>query len=190
MRLRLLGQSLANRYGFLIFFLAVGCASIPPYNRSEFGSGFGDADLDCQSTRQEVLIRDSLVTPTMNDNGCAVVSGLWYDPYTGMETKDPRGLDIDHVVPLADAWRSGAWRWTKAMRVDYANDLSDSHLLAVSASENRKKGDKGPDEYMPPNEVFGCRYVHIYDDRKAVYNLSMTHAQKTKVDDVAAACTK
>ncbi|WP_371129724.1 DUF1524 domain-containing protein [Streptomyces sp. 2231.1] len=46
-------------------------------------------------------------------------------------------LDIDHIVPLANGWRSGADEWTTAKRRQFANDLTDPQLIAVSASSNR-----------------------------------------------------
>ncbi len=78
-----------------------------PYDRDLYG-GWRDADGDCQDTRQEVLIAESLVPVALDSRGCRVVSGQWLDPYTGQTFTNPSDLDIDHFIPLAEAHRSGA----------------------------------------------------------------------------------
>jgi hypothetical protein len=65
---------------------------------------------------------------------------------------------IDHVVPLAEAWRSGAAAWNADQRERFANDLVDPQLIAVSASSNRSKGDQDPAEWKPPRRVTWCLY--------------------------------
>lgn len=130
-----------------------------PYVRSDYG-GWIDEDHDCQDTRQEVLIAESTIPVTFKtDRGCKVASGRWETPYSAKVFTDPSKLDIDHLVPLAEAHRSGAWKWNQAKKKAYANDLSNPyHLIAVSARENRRKGDRDPKAYMPPNIWFVCRY--------------------------------
>ena len=110
-----------------------------------------DADGDCRDARQEVLVAESLERPELAANGCRVVSSLWYDAYTGETYRDPTDLDIDHMVPLAEAHRSGGHDWSTERRVAFANDLEDSRsLIAVSAAANRAKGDQGPEDWLPP----------------------------------------
>jgi hypothetical protein len=117
-----------------------------------------DADRDCQSARDEVLIRDSLAPVGLDDKECHVRSGLWADRYSGRWTTDPSELDIDHVVPLEYARHARSW--TKADFSAFANDLDDpAHLWAVSASENRRKGARGPSAYWPPNPYAHCAYA-------------------------------
>lgn len=159
----------------LVALLASSCTSTPPakdeviipveeyagipYVRRDYG-GWIDADRDCQDTRQEVLIAESTVPVTFKtDRGCKVALGRWEAPFSARVFTDPSKLDIDHLVPLAEAHRSGAWKWNKAKKKAYANDLSyPYHLIAVSARENRRKGDRDPKAYMPPNIWFVCRY--------------------------------
>ena len=119
------------------------------YNRKLYG-GWIDQDGDCQNTRHEVLIAESTVPVTLDAKGCRVVSGRWHDPYTGRVFTDPRRLDIDHFIPLAEVHRSGGHAWTPAQRRQYANDLfHPDTLIAVSASANRSKGDRDPRPLAP-----------------------------------------
>jgi hypothetical protein len=166
--------------------------SVPPYNRDEWPHWI-DADGDCQNTRAEVLIRDSRVPVTFraepDGRPCVVVKGEWLDPYTARVFTDPSALDIDHVVPLANAHASGGWAWSPERKRDYANDLSDPlHLLPVSASANRDKGASGPERWLPPNRAFGCTYGRAWQRIKARWELSMTPAEREAVERLIAGC--
>lgn len=111
------------------------------------------------NTRQTVLIRDVQDGLTVNDR-CVVQTGLWYSPFDDVWVDNPRAIDIDHLVPLAEAWRSGAHSWDNATRRAFANDLDDSRsLIAVTASSNRSKGDRDPANWLPPNQSYRCTYV-------------------------------
>lgn len=149
-----------------------------------------DADGDCQDTRQEVLIRDATgKIEFAKPRKCTVVRGQWLDPYTGQSFREPRQLDIDHVVALKNAHESGAWKWSAAKRQEYANYLRDrQHLLAVKGSENRKKGAKGPDEYLPPDPAFHCDYVKEWVKIKRNWGLTLTDSERRAVADVSAGC--
>ena len=99
---------------------------------------WSDADGDCQDTRQEVLIEESEIAVSFIDTDeCRVLAGRWTDAYSGEVFTDPKDLDVDHMVPLRNAQRSGGWEWTKQHRAEYANDPDNpEHLIAVKASAN------------------------------------------------------
>ena len=126
------------------------------YSRSSFKHWI-DADKDGCNTRYEVLIAEAIVKPTIGAR-CYLSGGKWKSSYDGKVFTNPTGLDIDHMVPLAEAWRSGAWAWTSAQRMDFANDLEDSRsLLAVTASLNRSKGDRDVAGWLPAKAQ--CAYI-------------------------------
>jgi hypothetical protein len=126
------------------------------YNRALFKHWI-DADKDGCNTRYEVLIAEAIVKPTVGAR-CYLSGGKWKSSYDGKVFTNPTGLDIDHMVPLAEAWRSGAWAWTSAQRMDFANDLEDSRsLLAVTASLNRSKGDRDVAGWLPAKAQ--CAYI-------------------------------
>lgn len=130
-----------------------------PYSRGLYRH-WTDADKNCRSTRDEVLVQESLNPVTFDASGCRVVSGRWFDPFTGVTVTDPKKLDIDHLVPLAEAHRSGAHSWSKLERTRYANDLDHPDtLIAVLASTNRSKADKDPLLWLPPDWSYRCDYV-------------------------------
>lgn len=151
-----------------------------------------DADGDCQDTRQEVLIRDASTNVKFEDKEqCRVAKGTWLDPYTGKTFIVPKDLDVDHMVPLKNAHESGAWTWSPERKKQYANYLAyEKHLLAVSASENRKKGDRGPDRYMPPNVAHHCEYVKVWVKIKRDWGLEMTEAEGEAVQKTLDKCNQ
>lgn len=139
----------------------VGLARVPQYDRSSWGR-WKDADKDCQDTRQEVLIAESLDPVVMDERGCKVLSGRWKCRYTGNEYLFPGALDIDHVVAIAEAHDHGGHAWDRDKKRAYFNDLGNpDHLIAVDKSANRSKGSRGPDDWLPPNEAYRCEYLKI-----------------------------
>ena len=141
------------------------------YDRDLFRH-WSDLDGDGCDTRREVLIRDSQVQSTLDpDRTCWVVSGLWYSHYDGEWVDGPSALDIDHLVPLAEAWDSGANSWEPDRREEFAND--EGALLAVTARSNRAKGASDPAGWMPSNEDFTCPYAAAWIAVKARWNLAM-----------------
>lgn len=155
---------------------------VPPYARADWSKRWLDADHDCQSTRIEVLIAESTTPVVLDERGCRVVSGTWVDPYTGGTYTNPHELDIDHLVPLANAHAAGGWQWDSAKREAYANDLDDPNTLqAVGASVNRAKGDRAPDEWLPPDPARRCTYVNQWTEVKSRWGLSMTQPETTAI---------
>jgi len=156
------------------------------YDRDLFGGGWVDVDGDCQDTRAEVLIDESVVATS---GGCSVASGEWHDPWTGEVFTVARQLDVDHTVPLANAWRSGAWSWPGSQRITFANDLSSpDHLVAMSASANRSKGDGGPEEWRPPVRASWCRYATAWVDIKVRWELTVTQPEFGALEEMVATC--
>jgi hypothetical protein len=128
-----------------------------PYRREAWGS-WTDADHDCQDTRAEVLIAEALGPVEFVDaRHCHVGRGRWRCPYTGRVVVDPRELDIDHLVPLAEAHASGGSKWSSERRRRYANDVQHpEHLVAVVRGANRSKGSAGPTHGFRWNGPFGA----------------------------------
>ena len=161
----------------------------PPYDRRLYEHWI-DADGDCQNTRQEVLIAESLEPVTLDSSGCHVESGRWFDSFTGQEFSDPADLDIDHIVPLAEAHLSGADAWTADRRTQYANDLTNPDtLIAVATSANRSKGDRDPSEWLPTNESFQCDYVARWIMTKARWALGSDEPERDAIATVLSQCT-
>ena len=130
-----------------------------PDKRSQFNYGI-DADGDGCSTRAELFIAESLTQAQIDAFGCGIVAGDWYSPYNGKTYSEPGELQVDHVVSLAEAWTSGAYKWTAAKRERFANDLTDSRpLILVAGSQNASKNDSDPAEWMPPNVSYRCTYL-------------------------------
>ncbi|AHH97296.1 hypothetical protein BC739_008033 [Kutzneria viridogrisea] len=158
--------------------------SMAGYSRSRFphwSSQGGRCD-----TREVVLARDGQDVRT--DAECRAVSGTWWSPYDGKTLTSASQLDIDHMVPLAAAWRSGADTWTTDRRKAFANDLVHSQLIAVSASSNRAKGDQTPDSWRPSNTAYWCEYSRAWTDVKHVYGLSITEPEYAALDLMLGFC--
>lgn len=131
--------------------------------------------------REYVLRRDGHTVQV--DGSCRATSGRWSSEYDGVWTGNASEFDIDHMVPLSDAWRSGADTWTTAKRRDFANDVNSPQLWAVSASSNRSKGDRDPSQWMPPRTAIHCSYVKSWVNVKYRYGLSVTSAEKSSIQN-------
>lgn len=124
------------------------------YNRDYFGDWVDD-DRDGCNTRKEVLQAESATPIT-----CSLRGGSWTSEYDRVRTSTARSFDIDHMVPLKEAWVSGAAAWSAQTLRAFANDLGYEHsLIAVSASSNRQKSDRDPASWMPSNIGFACQYL-------------------------------
>ncbi len=118
-----------------------------------------DADGDGCDTRDEVLVEEARTPPGLTER-CSLVGGRWWSAYDDLLVTSARRLDIDHFVPLAEAWRSGARRWDADTRRRFANDLDyPLTLIAVTASTNRSKSDQDPTAWLPPFGAYRCTYV-------------------------------
>jgi Protein of unknown function (DUF1524) len=163
----------------------------PPYDRSASFGGWRDVDGDCQDTRAEVLIAESQVPVIFSDasSNCRVTAGRWQDVYTERVVSSAGELDIDHLVPLYEAWTAGAWRWTQQLRVAFANDLEHpEQLVAVTPSANRSKGSRAPDAWKPPSDHARCEYALSWISIKARWRLSVHDAERTALVDMLRIC--
>jgi hypothetical protein len=120
---------------------------------------------------------------------CKIYQGSWESPYNSKTYTDPQDLQIDHVVPLANAWRSGAKNWTDAKRKAFANDLTRPQLLAVDSKDNEAKGDQDPSQWKPPNHDFWCTYAKDWVTVKAYWKLTVTAAEKAALLDMLVTCS-
>lgn len=136
-------------------------------------------------TREYVIKRDG--SGVVTDSACKATSGSWTSPYDGVTTTDPSTFDIDHLVPLSEAWDSGAWAWTTAQRQAFANDTTRPQLVAVSAHSNRSKGDDDPAEWLP-QASYQCTYLRAYVQVKHYYGLSVDSAEKSAISSVLDGC--
>jgi hypothetical protein len=168
------------KYIFL-FLLLVSCLySQECYTRTHF-KHWQDFDSDCQNTRAEVLIEENLNhygELTYTSDKCKVVSGVWYNIYSGNYLFNAKDADVDHFVPLKDAWISGADKWSKEKREFYANYMGDkNHLIIVSSKDNRSKGDRSPDKWLPNNKGYHILYCKIWTDIKVKWGLTMSEEE-------------
>ena len=144
-----------------------------------------DIDGDGCDSRQQVLKRDSVTLPQVDPYSCKVIAGDWESPYDGARWSDPTDIDIDHVVALKEAWDSGAWAWSSAMRKAYANDTSDKRtLLAVTDNVNQRKSDKDPSNWTPPLKSYLCTYLGNWISVKARWNLSMDKSEWGRIKNL------
>lgn len=156
----------------------------PGYDRAMFPHW---SSKDGCNTRQTVLARSGEDVEV--GDGCKPVSGSWYSAYDGETFTDPQDIDIDHMVPLKEGWRSGAHAWTTEEREKFANDLDSSpQLWAVSASSNRSKADADPAEWMPPLESMHCEYVAAWIEVKHVWDLTVDPDEEAALRGVLDGC--
>ena len=163
--------------------------ALPKYDRDDWRHWVDD-DRDCQNARHETLVEESRIAVTFtNEDRCSVATGEWLDPFTGDILTSARDLDVDHMVPLSNAHRSGAWAWDDARRRAFANDLSyANHLIAVTNSVNRSKSDQGPERWKPPDESYWCQYAIDWATIKADWGLSATPPEWDALLAMAATC--
>jgi hypothetical protein len=162
----------------------------PPYERSLYRHWIR-VEGTCRDVRAVVLIRGAEPgTIIFADPGeCRVGGGVWRDPYTGQMFTSPSDIDIDHMVPLKNAHESGGWAWDQDRRRQYANNLTYRwHLLAVSRSANRSKGDRSPDQWKPGNPDFWCQYGEAWATVKTLYQLETTEPERAALREILATC--
>ncbi|MFV2114229.1 HNH endonuclease family protein [Micromonospora sp. LOL_025] len=138
-------------------------------------------------SREQVLKRDG--TSVVVDSSCAAVSGRWYSPYDGATWSAASDVDIDHVVPLAEAWRSGASGWTTSRRQSFANDLTGPQLIAVTDNVNQAKGDQDPSTWQPPQSAYRCTYSKMWITVKYNWGLALQSSEKSALQSMLNTCS-
>lgn len=138
------------------------------------------------NTREWVLERDG--TGVTVDGACEPTSGSWFSEYDGVTITASSGVDIDHVVPLAEAWRSGASSWTTSRRQSFGNDVDDPQLIAVSASSNRSKGDEDPSTWKPTRTSYYCTYSKMWIASKYTWDLRLQSTEKMALQSMLDSC--
>ncbi|MBZ3904427.1 HNH endonuclease family protein [Streptomyces griseiscabiei] len=159
------------------------------YSREQFRHWI-DADRDGCHTRNEVLLHEAIVAPEVTGR-CSITAGTgqWWSWYDETTQTDKEQVDIDHMVPLGEAWDSGAAAWSATERRDYANDLDDERsLLAVRDSVNQSKADRDPGEWMPPAASATCRYIADWVTVKTRWGLTADPAEHAAITRIAGGC--
>ncbi|CAI7977380.1 MULTISPECIES: HNH endonuclease family protein [unclassified Parafrankia] len=163
----------------------------PPYKRNEFGTAWSDVDHNGCDTRNDILHRDLRSITTRSNDDCIVLTGELRDPYTTRIIRFDRGrnssaVQIDHVIPLADAWRTGALEWTAKERLGFAND--PENLLAVDGPINQQKSDQDASEWLPPSPGIRCAYIARQVGLKSRYGLWVEQAEADAMRQVLQSC--
>lgn len=161
----------------------------PKYDRPAWQHWI-DEDGDCQDTRQEVLIAESRVPVIFaGDKTCRVTAGQWFDEYTGQTFTNPSDVDIDHLVPLENAHKSGGWDWNADRRRVYANDVAHPEaLIAVRDSVNQAKGSDGPEVWRPSRREYWCDYAAAWITVKTRWSLTVTALERNALVMMLATC--
>jgi hypothetical protein len=168
------------------------------YSRGEFGDAWTDdvtvplGHNGCD-TRNDILRRDLIdVVLKPGSNGCAILSGILNDPYTGTSVVFERGpntsaeVQIDHIVALSDAWQTGAQQLDFFTRSNFAND--PLNLQTTIGWVNQEKGDGDAATWLPPNKSYRCPFVTRIVDIKSTYDLWVTQAEHDAIAWVLGDC--
>jgi hypothetical protein len=140
-------------------------------------------------TRHELLLATSQSSVEFKSKKeCNIITGSWYDPYSGETISDSRALDVDHIVPLKFAHGHGAAAWSRERKRQFANDVDN--LLLVKLSLNRQKGAKGPDEWMPPNHSYRCDYLETFNIIMVKYELQYIPSERRIIGKMLKACKR
>jgi hypothetical protein len=159
--------------------------SMDGYSREEFPH-WVNVEGNC-SAREKVLQRDGQGVEV--DSACYPTSGSWYVEYNGNTVTEPSDVQIDHVVPLADAWRTGAASWSTDKRQGFANDYADDpQLITSDASSNGSKGDQDPSTWKPTKQDYWCTYASMWVAVKSKWKLTVNSAEKGALTDMLGTC--
>ena len=159
------------------------------YDRSNDYPTWQDWDGDCQNNRHEVLesehIDDDSNHPLVfSSDGCFVNSGKWFDPYDNLYYFSSSEVQIDHVVALFEAHKSGAWSFPASRKQKFANNIFfDDLLIAVGGSSNASKGSSDPSDWMPDNSSYYCEYLDKWLNIKSEFRLGIDSDEKEAIEN-------
>ncbi|MEU6796973.1 HNH endonuclease family protein [Nonomuraea wenchangensis] len=163
------------------------------FDRDKFGPSWADVDRNGCDTRNDILKRDledETFKPGTHD--CIVLTGTLKDPYSGKTITFKRGQDtstavqIDHLIPLSDAWQKGAQQWSATKRKEFAND--PLNLQATDGPLNGQKSDSDAATWLPPLKSYRCTYIARQIDVKAKYDVWVTAAEKSAMEGILDGC--
>jgi hypothetical protein len=158
------------------------------YVRTKF-KHWTSAGNGCDS-RKAVIISEAVKKPVV-EKGCVIKGGEWLSIYDNVTVTEAGKLDVDHFVPLAESWDSGASTWAPAKREMYANDQTDSrHLIAVTGGSNRSKSDRDPAEWLPTNKAYLCEYITTWISVKVRWSLTIDKLEKSALEKNLKSCKK
>jgi len=156
--------------------------------RREDWPHWSDTDSNGCDARQDALVRWTTVPATIDrSRSCRVVAGWWVSPYDGRTTNNPSDFDVDHLVPLENAFQSGGWQWTASQRRSFANDQRG--LVVTSASSNRSKGSQSPDRWRPADRSSWCAYADGWVEVKQRWSLTVTTSERDALGQMLDTCT-
>lgn len=139
-------------------------------------------------TRREVILSEAVESPQVSA-GCKLTGGSWTSAFDGVTVTDAGGLDVDHMVPLAEVHDSGGFAWDATRREAYANDQDSAlTLIAVTAKSNRSKSDKDPAQWLPPAADYRCQYAAEWTATKLRWTLAADADELQALQDLAAEC--
>lgn len=141
---------------------------------------------NCTNAETNVLIRRSLIPITFSDDGCTVMSGLWYDMYTNRTYTQAKDVKVGYVVPLREVWEAGAWKWSEDELANFMNNMDN--LVISSHIHLGFKGDQLPEKWLPFYDENTCQYLETWIRVKANHDLSMTVREKEYLEYRYSSC--
>lgn len=155
-----------------------------------------DAPLPSNCSVREAVLYNQGENVKVNDK-CEILQGMWKDPYNGKTYSynlpegtpmNIRNLEIEHIVPLANAYVSGANEWTDNTFKTFAHDVNN--LIVVNGSDNSAKSDSGPEKWIPSNTAYYCEYATSWIQTKTEYELSVTVQEKSALENLLTNCAE
>lgn len=166
---------------FSMFLTVAACAETTPYKRGQWLGRWADADKNCRNTRDEILLARSLETVKFKNNkACKVETGKWADFYHNSFYTSAREVDIDHVVPLFEAHKSGGSHWSRDKKRAFANDVEN--LVITGRRTNRQKGANTLKTWLPIETKYACRYYQQWMMIKKKYDLVISEEEVKSLD--------